>query len=243
MTLSPLFLHRQTKSSGHRLLWVLAGAGGVYFLLSLDAAARSRECLRRADECAVWALDPAARDRALDVRLRMGLNRLENPAGSENARSESRAAAVDLLRARRAGESARSPAGQAYRWYRDAYRQFSPPESDGSRKARLLAAAFKRLWKKEMTERGLPVRNTFWDEEPGLDPREGVVFSAARRKDAESAQDTLIRAGVLARVQSDPRPAGAGDGHWVVVPAELFQQAHEVLAVFLRVPAIVVKSS
>jgi hypothetical protein len=219
------------------------GVLGVYSVLLLDTAARAREAVRTADQYAVWEINPEARKRGLEELFQKVLSRTPSTQDKGALSSEAQALALDLLRVRHAAVSALPASGSAYQWYRDAYRTFSPPENAATRKARLMAPAFKFLWRKQWVARGLPTRDTFWDDEPGIAPHEKVVYSARRRKEADRAQETLVNAGVLARVQTDPRPAGAGDGYWVVVPEDRFGMAHQILLLHLGLPAIVVEFS
>ncbi|MBL0350696.1 MAG: hypothetical protein IPP68_10055 [Elusimicrobia bacterium] len=225
-------------------LWtVLFGAAGVYAVLWLDTGARAREAYREAERYTAWAADPAKERRDADEDFRSGQARLAREKNAGRLSPGDFTLEMDLLRERHALTLSRPPSGLAAQWYQDTYRLFAPPENRWTRAARLMAPALKERWRRDVAARKLPTRPTHWDEEPGLAAGERVVYSARRWKEADRARAILEFRGIPARVGADPRPAGAGDGVWVVVPAARFADAHAALrdGLALSVPTIVIQ--
>ena len=234
-----LFRRRWTAA-----LWTtVAGAAGVYAVLGLDTGARAREAYREGERCAAWAMDPARQRADADEEFRRGQSRLAREKNAGRLSAGDFTLEMDLLRERHALTLSHPPAGLAAQWFQDTYRLFAPPENRWTRAARLMAPALKERWRRDVAARGLPTRTTYWDEEPGLATGERVVYSARRWKDADRARALLDFRGLPARVAADPRPAGAGDGVWVVVPADRFAAAHAALReeLALGVPTIVIQ--
>jgi len=223
---------------------VLAAAG-VYAFLTVDTVARSREAVREAERYALWHRDPEARRRALEDDFRRGLTRLSRRREADRLAEEAFALELDLLRVRHETAMNLPAAARAFQWYRDAYRLFSPPETPWTRRARLLAPAFKEAWRDEVQRRGLPTTETLWDDEPGLAPDERMVFSARGEGRAAFAQEALRAVGIEARLIKDERPRGAGEGYWLAVRKDRFWEAHEALkaGLDLRVPAVLIESA
>ncbi len=239
----------QLSQSLFRRRWVAAlwtglfGVAGVYAVLWLDTGARAREAYREADRYTAWTADPTKERRDADEDFRRGQARLAREKNAGRLSPGNFTLEMDLLRERHALTLRRPPSGLAAQWYQDTYRLFSPPENRWTRAARLMAPALKERWRRDVAARGLPTRTTYGDEEPGLAAEDRVVYSARRAAEADRARAILDFRGIPARTAADPRPAGAGDGFWVVVPSARFADAHAALrdGLVLSVPTIVIQ--
>lgn len=222
-----------------------AAVGAVYAALLLDTAARAREAYREADRYTRWFLTPEAKKEDLARNFEKDLDQLARRKESGRQNEAAYALELDVLRARFSAAGSESPAKRAFHWYRDVYLLYSPPETIWTRRARLLAPAFREVWREEARVRRLPAADSYWDPEPGLAAEERVVFSARRRAEAERARDLLAGRGLNVRLAEDDRRRGAGEGFWLAVPEAEFWDAHRVLREGLRlgVPTIVVEFS
>lgn len=218
----------------HRLRFIvrwwmgfLLAAGGAYGAIFLETGTRARSSFRDAEQYHHWFQNPPAMDRDLEAAYAKAMGRLSAPRGKGESAEEDLRLERDILEARFLLRRAESPAKRAYFSYRDVYRLFSPPETDLSRRARLLAPAAKQAWREDVERHGLPVTEAMFDPEPGETAERRAVFSSRDGFEASNLAAILRSKGVAAGVFDGARVSGAAhQGFWVTVSPSDFWRAH-----------------
>ncbi len=210
--------------------WVMGislAAGGVYGALTLETGARARSSYQEAEHFRLWFENPAVMARELEADFAKATERLSVRRGRGELTADDLRLEQDILEARHALRKAESPAKRAYFAYRDAYQMSSFPETDLSRRARLLAPAAKQSWREEMGRRALPVTDEMFDPEPGESADRRVVYSSQDSFSASNLVAILRSKGLSADCFDDGRGTGAArQAIWVTVPPADFWRAH-----------------
>lgn len=210
--------------------WLIAFslvAGGVYGAVCVNMGAAARASFSEAEGFRQWFENPSAMGRALESEYvkahhRLTLQQERGELSKEGLRLEQ-----DILEARFAMRQAESAAKRAYFAYRDVYGLYSPPETELSQRARLLAPAAKQAWWEESVDRGWPVTDEMFDPEPGETEERRVVFSTGDHFEATNLVAILQGKGVAAEVVDEGQVSPmAGKGFWITVPLDDFWQAH-----------------
>lgn len=202
-------------------------AGGVYGALTLETGARARSSYQEAEHFRLWSENPAVMTHDLEAdyvkaTIRLSIRRDRGELTPDDLRLEQ-----DILEARHALRKNESPAKRAYFAYRDAYQMASFPETELSRRARLLAPVAKESWREDMGRRGLPVTDEMFDPEPGESSDRRVVYSSRDSFAASNLAAILRSKGLAADCFDDGKVAGAvRQAVWVTVPPSDFWRAH-----------------
>jgi hypothetical protein len=220
-------------------------AGGVYGAVCINMGAGARASFTEAEGFRYWFENPAARDRALEADYVNAHRGLSLQQGRGELTAEGLRLEQDILEARFSMRRAESPAKRAYFAYRDVYRLYAPPETDLSRRARLLAPAAKHAWREESVGRGWPVTDVMFDPEPGETAGRRVVFSTPHRFEAANLAAILRGKGISADTFDDGQvPGAARQGVWITVSSDDFWRAHAQLKSLLApdLPVVFQKS-
>lgn len=209
-------------------------AGGVYGAVRVNMGAAARASFTEAEGFRRWFEDPGARDRALEAEYVKAIHRLSLQQEKGDLSKDALRLEQDVLEARFSMRRAESPAKRAYFAYRDVYSLYSPPETELSRRSRLLAPAAKQAWREESVARGWPVTDVMFDPEPGEIGGRRAVFSTTDHFDARNLAAILKGKGVAADIVDEAHASrAAGKDFWITVSSDDFWRAHGQLRALL----------
>lgn len=205
-------------------------AGSAYGALFLETGARARAAFQEAERYRRWAHDPVAKVRELEkdylkANERLAALRARGDRSADELRLEQ-----DILQARFDLRRAESPAQRAYFLYRDVYRLYSPPPTELSRRARLLAPAAKQAWREDVSRAGVSPSEELIGPEFCEKADRRAVYSTTDKFDASNLVAILKTNGVPAEVLEGK---DADPGYWITVPSADFWRAHRKLVSLL----------
>ena len=205
-------------------------AGSVYGALCLEMGGRARSAYIEAEHFRRWANDPALKVRELEkdylkANERLAALRARGDRSADELRLEQ-----DILQARFDLRRAESPARRAYFLYRDVYRLYSPPPTELSRRARLLAPAAKQAWREDVSRAGVSPSEELIGPEFCEKADRRAVYSTTDKFDASNLVAILKTNGVPAEVLEGK---DADPGYWITVPSADFWRAHRKLVSLL----------
>lgn len=137
----------------------LAAAAFVYTAASVDLSLRARKAYFEGEKYYRWHLNPSEKSAFYLNEYGKKKKILEGALSSGKTTREQYLEELEAAGLERATGVEDSSIKQACVWYKTAAGLFAPPESKWAVLSREKLAAAKEMWKKELTEKGVPFRD------------------------------------------------------------------------------------
>ena len=140
------------KNAGIALLCILC----VYSLIYIDVVLRARSAYIEGEKYWQWHANPGQKEGALLAEFNKEKSVIDKKLEKGKITKEEYGRQLDILKFNHEEKLKESSIKYAYVWYQTAVELFSPPESRWVRLSREKMPKAKELWKKELTEKGIP---------------------------------------------------------------------------------------
>jgi hypothetical protein len=145
------------------LLFILAGAMGVYTLIYVDVITRSKEAYLEGEKYLSWHKDPSLKSQYFQNLYVGEKTKLDRQLEKKKISSEEYEEKLDILKFDQEFSLAESPLKYAYQWFKDAYELFSPPECKWVRLSREKAPQVLEMWKEELRSKKIPFEDYMFE--------------------------------------------------------------------------------
>jgi hypothetical protein len=147
-----IFENKWVKRAG----LVLLCAALVYALIYADVYLRARSAYLEGEKYYSWYLNPAEKNKALAEELAKEKAKLDGKLASGKMAKDEYAQQLEIIQFDNEQKLKESSIKYAYIWYQTVVELFSPPETKYVKLAREKMPKAKELWKKELTDKGVP---------------------------------------------------------------------------------------
>lgn len=130
----------------------------LYAMVYVDLILRARQAYHEGEKYLRWHSNPEEKKLHFQVRFDKNKERLDRKRESGKLSEAVYQQKLDLIRFEKEEAVRESSIKYAYIWYQTAVELFSPPESRWVRLSRKRMSEAKGLWKKELTDKGIPFK-------------------------------------------------------------------------------------
>ncbi|MBN1621430.1 MAG: hypothetical protein JW871_02430 [Endomicrobiales bacterium] len=146
------FQKKWVKSAGIVLLCIVL----VYLLIYIDVLMRARSAYLEGEKYWRWHENPQEKQQELFAGLQEEKEKLSKELSKDKISQDDYNKQVEIAEFNYEQKLNESSIKYAYIWYQTVVELFSPPESKWVRLSREKMPRAKELWKKQLTEKGIP---------------------------------------------------------------------------------------
>jgi hypothetical protein len=138
------------------LITVLCCIAAVYALIYVDVILRARSAYMEGEKYFSWYKNPELKAQVLNAEFEKEKAKLDKKLSKGKVTQDDYNKELDIAKFDTQQKLGDSSIKYAYVWYQTVVELFSPPESKWVKLSREKMPVAKELWKKELTQKGIP---------------------------------------------------------------------------------------